>query len=731
MPKKQLSTKSPLLPADKITNQADRITWWFLAVVLAGGLIYVCFGWTPSSYGVVFDTLDAQGVGPLVGTSRPVRSDEWAIETPYFQAAIRNRFRRVNETSFYREDLRNFYALPLADWSLAFKPQLWAFFVFPPAAAFSLYWALMMCGFLAGYHLLFRQLGVASWLAVVTAVMLFCTGFVQFWWTTYAPLLAGLPWILIVVLEPGLKWKKALICAWAFPALVLSHAYPTLLITLAWASTIVILAFRPTLLRSSAELLALAAGALAAAAVAYAYYAEVIPIMRNTVYPGHRISPAGDLPIFVVLSQIFPALTFRLSNYQNFTGENICEIGAVGSLLPLLTLCLTRYRALRSCAKARNALLILLTGFAAITVYELAPLPGWIGQILLWNTGGANRWLFTSGFVLMLASLVIWSNNLISLHPFRFTLFVLIGPIAAVLLKSAWLAGQADTSQPGLFERPDEILLCGLVLIAGIATWYIPASARAPVVLIAIALTNVYAFGRFNPLQPAKPIFEAPDSYGLRTLRAEAAAAPDGVLVEPRIVGSVLNGLGFRSVNHALLAPRLDVFRRYFPAMDGQRFNFIFNRYAYVSLTQKPTPDTVKQVLIEVPEEVFKPVRNVRRLVSGQPPQKGCSQPTAGGVGKLSTQANTLTIEGWAPWKAERMTQGIRVLSARSLGPASLTTLTRPDIAEQLQDYDFVKSGFRLQISSTDGKPLRPDELVLFAFGTAQGEVRLACCECP
>ena len=121
--------------------------------------------------------------------------------------------------------------------------------------------------------------------------------------------------------------------------------------------------------------------------------------------------------------------------------------------------------------------------------------------------------------------------------------------------------------------------------------------------------------------------------------------------VQPRIVGSVLNGLGSASSATALLAPRLDVFRRYFPAMDGQRFNFIFNRYAYVSLTQKPTPDTVKQVLIEVPEEVFKPVRNVRRLVSGQPPQKGCSQPTAGGVGKLSTQANTLTIEGWAPWK--------------------------------------------------------------------------------
>ena len=715
----------------KTSNQPDRITRWFLAAVALCGLIYVGFGLTPSSYGSVFELLDAQGAGPVAGTSRAIRSDEWAIETPYFQAAVRNRFQRVNETSFYREDLRNFYALPLADWSLAFKPQMWAFFVLPPATAFSIYWALAMCGFLAGYQLLFRRLGVPSWLAAASAVMVFFTGFVQFWWTTFAPLLAGLPWILLVVLQPMPGWKKALVCAWAFPALVLAHAYPTLLITLAWGSLIVILAFRPSLLRSPGEILALAAGALAAAVVVYGYYAEVIPIVRGTVYPGHRISPSGGTSIFVALSQIFPSLTFSLNNYQNFTGENICEIGAVGSLLPLLTLCLTRYRSLRTCAEARNALLILLVGFTAITTYELAPLPAWIGRILLWNTGGANRWLFTSGLVLMLASLVIWSNKLISLHPFRFTLFVLIGPVAALLLKSAWLTSQANPGQAGLFERPDEILLCGLVFVAGLATWYIPAGGRAPVLLIAIALVNVYAFGRFNPLQPAKPIFEAPDSYGLRTLREEAAASPDGVLVEPRIVGAVLNGLGFRSVNHTLLAPDLALFRRYFPTMDGRRFNQIFNRYAYISLTQKPMPDTIKQVLIEVPMEVFVPVRNVRRLVFGPAQQKACSQPPAGGIGELSTQETTLTIEGWAPWIAETDAQGIRVLSARPLRPFSLATITRPDIAEHLQDYRFVKSGFRLRISSTDGKPLRPEELVLFAFGTAQGEVRLACCGCP
>jgi hypothetical protein len=164
--------------------------------------------------------------------------------------------------------------------------------------------------------------------------------------------------------------------------------------------------------------------------------------------------------------------------------------------------------------------------------------------------------------------------------------------------------------------------------------------------------------------------------------------------------------------------------------MDPEQFNQIFNRYAYVSLTQKPMPATIKQVLIEVPMEAFVPVRNVRRVVSSLPQQQACAQPPAGSIDKLSTQGNTLTIEGWAPWKAETDSQGIRVLNASPLR-LFLTTLTRPDVAERLKDYGFVKSGFRLRISSADEKPLRPEKLVLFAFGTAQGEVRLACCGCP
>jgi hypothetical protein len=346
-------------------TEPDLVTRWFLAAVLLAGFIYVCFPWTPSSYGLVLEQLHAPEAGPTAGSARGIRSDEWAVATPYFQAAVRNRFQRVNQTSFYREDLRNFYALPLADWSLVFKPELWAFFVFPPATAFSIYFALFMCGFLAGYHLLFRQLGAPAWLAAAASVTIFFSGFAQFWWTTYGPLIAGLPWILLIVFQSMPSWRKALLCAWAFPAFVLSHAYPTLLLTFVWAALILIVAFRPSLLRSPGEMAAIAIGVLFTAVVVYTYYVEVIPIMRNTVYPGRRVGVPGTTSSAAVISEVFPFFAFRLADYQNLTGPNICEIGAVGSFLPLLTLCLMRYRSLRNHLAIRKTLRPCRSGSAA------------------------------------------------------------------------------------------------------------------------------------------------------------------------------------------------------------------------------------------------------------------------------------------------------------------------------------------------------------------------------
>jgi len=709
---------------DDITTKF-RITPWFLGAVLLLGILYGCFELTPSSYGVFLDALQAPDAGPVFGIGRAIRADEWSENTPLIQAAVRNRFRRVNETSFYKEDLRGFVALPLKDWSLPFKPQLWAFFLLPPSAAYAVYWSFFMCAFLIGYYLLFRELGAPETFAAAVSVIVYFSGFAQFWWTTVGPLLAYLPWALLVVLRPMAWWKKTLLCMWVFPTCVFGYMYPVPLITLGWGALIVILAFRPRVLRSPGDLAAILAGVLTVALVLFLYYGDTISIVSNTVYPGHRISPAGGTSILAVMSELFPYLSFRLGDYLHLDGENICEIGAVGSFLPLLTLCLLDYRSLRERSAVRTTLLVLLAGFLAITLWELAPLPDWIGRILVWNRGTSQRWLFTSGLLLTLAALSIWNNRLLLITPFRINVFVVAGPVGSVFLKVAWLMHKGESAAVAFGECRRDILLCWLALAVGVAAWYVPSAARTLLLLFLLVIINVYAFGRFNPLQPAGPIFDVPETDIVHELRERAAASPGEVIFDRESSGATLNGLGLRSVSHFLMLPQLAIFRTYFPTMDQDRFNQVFNRIAQVQVRSIPRPNVFRPDVIEVPIEAFRPIRNARRLLFGPSDASACAHGTDGGIDHVSAQGNTLTIDGWAPWKSEADSQAIRVMSARTLSGV-LTTTQRPDLAERFQDYDFVKAGFRLQVSSSDGKPVRAEELVVLASGTAQGEVRVS-----
>jgi hypothetical protein len=322
-----------------------RFTPTFLAVVLLAGIAYTAFRMTPSSWGMVLKAIGARGAGPMLGVSRDVRSDEWAILTPQVQAAVRNRFQRFNKTSFYDEDLRNLFMPPLKDWGLIFRPQSWLFFITPPAIAFSAYWAYFMCLFISGYYLLFLELGIAPMLAAAGSLALFFSGFSQFWWTTTGPVMAGLPWVIWTILRPLRPIPKALLLTWLLTAWVMALPDVPLLLGTAGAIPVIVLPFRPRLLRSRRELAVTGVAALAAAAILYDYYADLIAAMRNTGYPGRGVSHGG-ISLSVWASQLFPFLNFNLSTYDSLQ-RNISEVGAVGTLFPILTICLLKYSKLR------------------------------------------------------------------------------------------------------------------------------------------------------------------------------------------------------------------------------------------------------------------------------------------------------------------------------------------------------------------------------------------------
>ena len=702
------------------------VTWVFFGTLALAGFIYVCLGLTPSSYGVVLAQLGAPEEGPILGTPRPIRSDEWAVITPLFQAAVRNGFREVNETSFYREDLRSVFPLPLKNWSLFFRPQLWAFFLTGAPTAYSIYFAFLICASLAGYHLLFRELGADELLAASTSVMVFFSGFIQFWglWS-----LAGVPWLLLILLKPLAWWRKALLFAWLMPATALAHPYPPLIVDFALAALVLMLATRRDWFRSPGEIAAAAIGGIVTGCVVYAYFARLIPIMLNTVYPGHRIVPPGTVPGSVAASQIFPFLTVALSGYRELVGVNLCEIGTIGSFLPLLTLCLTRFRDLWHNRPVRIAVIVLLSATVVMTLWQVAPVPRWIGRIFLFDIAGPERLFSAIGLLLIFASVLLWSNKLVALRPARILIFLLAGPVASLILKTRLFP-------LGLSGCKHDIAICCFVLGGCVMACCSRAKKRGAVLLIIVTMINLFEFGRFNPLQPAEPIFDVPETAVLDWLRQEEASTPGHIMLDAHFVGATLNGMGFRAVAHVLPAPQLAFFRKYFPAMNAAQFNLIFNRYAHIQLCGDPLPNAPlasgrEADLIRLPMEVFAPVRNSRRLSLGGVQRQACLIPAGGAIERTTPQGAQLTIEGWAPWKGENATQGIRTLSSRALRVETLFTVPRPDIAESMNDYGYVKSGFRLRLSSMDGRPIRSEEISLIAGGTPQGDVRLGGRGCP
>ncbi|RZI72595.1 MAG: hypothetical protein EOP13_14620, partial [Pseudomonas sp.] len=82
----------------------EKLTIWIFFLCL--GVFYVSQCWSPSSYGLVLRQLEVADAGLVWSRPRPIRSDEWAVVTPLTQAAVRNDFQRINQSSYYKEDLR-------------------------------------------------------------------------------------------------------------------------------------------------------------------------------------------------------------------------------------------------------------------------------------------------------------------------------------------------------------------------------------------------------------------------------------------------------------------------------------------------------------------------------------------------------------------------------------------------------------------------------------------------
>ena len=567
----------------------------FESGVLLLAVIYVALQLSPSSYALALGQLGEHET-PLLGSPRAIRTDEWSVMTPLFEAAVNNDFHETNETSFYRESLRNFIGLPLLNWGLVFKPLVWPFFAVSPALAYSFFWAATAALMLIGWSFLLREFGFSRTVAAFTSTILYFSPLVQAW-SGPGPQLALFPWAMLALVRIRSPIRLALALSVLLPVWWMSMFYLPAFPPLLFLAVALCLAFRPDVF-AWRRLAGAVAGLTAGAAIALAYFAPVFRAYADSAYPGHRWATGGGLTAWHVASQFLPGTTTEL--FKNHIAANISEAATVGSWLPLLGLCVVdvsqvrrRYGLDADLRRDLRRLLVLGLMWALLTLWQLVPLFP-LSYLFGLGLSPEARTLFASGALLVVAAAYAVDRLPLRITPLRIATF-------AIAVFAAWLLASAYLQPANELAFRDELLVLPVLAIVPFVLFagrFRGQSSRVAVLVVAL-LPMVAVWGLFNPLQSTQVMFRKPDTEVTRKLDAVAAKRADGAIAVLGFADAVLNGVGYRSVTHVIVTPSPQLFRTYFPEMDERTFNEIFNRYAHISLTletepHSPFPDAIR-----------------------------------------------------------------------------------------------------------------------------------------
>jgi hypothetical protein len=261
-----------------------------------------------------------------------------------------------------------------------------------------------------------------------------------------------------------------------------------------------------------------------------------------------------------------------------------------------------------------------------------------------------------------------------------------------------WIASEYVLGgQRASWNLADLGVLAPLAVLLAFRTWLGPWLATALVVCAAFA--NALGFGGFNPIQTARPIFEASELPATRPLARLADRHPRHWLVVDGGYGTSLNGLGFASASHVLLAPQRDFFRALLAPLPSDELERLFNRSLYAVLTLKRHPELLSESVVAVPIDAYDPPTVGVSL--GAPP--GLRRP-GGMIAHRTVWSEdgraVLQLDGWLVADASDPRTRLWISTDLPVTRAVAYPALRPDGA---MDPELLVSGFALRLELGEG----------------------------
>src|SRR5438067_890252 len=292
--------------------------------------------------------------GILLGTPKPIRSDEWIGQTPWILSQVSRPARFAVENPGVGEGVMPLLNnLPVRHWTVMFRPQMWAFFIADLERAFAFYWNFKWFGLLLGAFLFLQAITRQnSVVAALGVLLLFFSPFVQWWFSTptaMPEMLGGFflaLWSVALIRCTKSRWTMlgAAILLVASIAQFIFCAYPRFQIPLIYLAVFLLTGalfrHRPQLQpdsNSKSRSAALGIAGVIALLIVLGWYhdfSSTLHRIRALAYPGQYSTTGGGLPWqgffmrsldFTINDQIFPA-----------NQMNVCEAAGFLFLAPLI-----------------------------------------------------------------------------------------------------------------------------------------------------------------------------------------------------------------------------------------------------------------------------------------------------------------------------------------------------------------------------------------------------------
>ena len=546
-------------------------------------------------FNFVFFGEDHRDVNLLFGEPRPIRSDEYMLETPLILAQAQAGFATENPLFMSGQSLITI-DVPVKNWVTLFRPQHWGFFILPIEQAYALkWWLIPFVLMIVTYYLFLKITKNNIFLSVLFSLSLFFSPFFQ-WWYSVSPhevVTFGLMSLIFAIrLFDARRSVDYLITGLLLVFSVLCFAfalYPPWQITVFWFVFLYFLAFLLTRIKQLNRLqvrnisITIFLSLLVVGAAVFIFYQDnrdVIQAIQNSVYPGNRISAGGGLTIYKTLGGMFNIHLLDQKTTALFLG-NQSEASSFFFisffLLPVYVFLL--YRSLIK--KPVNWYVLFGLIYTIIIVaWGFGFLPESIGALLLLDRVLGIRVLIGLGVVNHFALVYFLTLNCgyERVSSRRKSFEVILYSIGVVILM--YFLGLDLMNKDSQYLRNT-----AEVILVAIETGLL-------VLLILLGKKEIFAIGFFvislgstltvNPLyRGLSPIIESDFSEELE-LSSNSEQGGNWVFYESGILENYLSANGKRALNGTYVVPNNDFWKQFDPDDQNQD---IYNRYAHVFVT--------------------------------------------------------------------------------------------------------------------------------------------------